>query len=518
MVFGVVLRLDDVTRERLIPTDRRTIFFRPSEATADVSCRTTIVFALFFFLLVACIFLLFPDSANAEPAYFRISTATGDTSQGYVGFTPDSLEAYAEADLRTGNYPTAYAIPKEGYEFAFWATRYETNQPVSLDPALPWLTWGGNYDTRDDGTICAFFRKTEPRQCIVSFDFGAQGDAVMPLALVDKGSKYVLPAFPFWQEHLDSEYYFAGWDLGAPGDVVNIDSDTVLVAQWKRIGWDYCSVTFDGTGGAGYMDCIWSNGEEEVTLPECSFAHPDKVFAGWDAGKPGDSLLISKDTIVTALWRDPEPGEAYRLTLLSEERQPPLLFQRDDETKNCSLLVCPGQYVSFNLEYQQDNTVELLTATGITLSNRPFAADEGQWTFLMPANDVTIMVGDVEIPDPSPAPGEHTHALTACEAVNPTCDAPGTEAYWKCTECGKLFSDADGTHEIAAPVEIPAGHDWGEWEVTKEPTTTEEGEKTRVCKRDSSHTETMAIAPKGETEEPYEIAMTEDLIWLFKVA
>lgn len=43
-------------------------------------------------------------------------------------------------------------------------------------------------------------------------------------------------------------------------------------------------------------------------------------------------------------------------------------------------------------------------------------------------------------------------------------------------------------------VEIPAlGHDWGEWTVTKEATADEEGEETRVCKRDPSHIETRVI-------------------------
>lgn len=35
---------------------------------------------------------------------------------------------------------------------------------------------------------------------------------------------------------------------------------------------------------------------------------------------------------------------------------------------------------------------------------------------------------------------------------------------------------------IIAVFEIPATHDWGEWTVTKEPTTTAPGERVRVCK------------------------------------
>ena len=53
----------------------------------------------------------------------------------------------------------------------------------------------------------------------------------------------------------------------------------------------------------------------------------------------------------------------------------------------------------------------------------------------------------------------HTHSLTAVAAVPATCETAGTEAYWKCSGCGKLFSDAEGKNEIEAPVAIAAkGH------------------------------------------------------------
>lgn len=42
---------------------------------------------------------------------------------------------------------------------------------------------------------------------------------------------------------------------------------------------------------------------------------------------------------------------------------------------------------------------------------------------------------------------------------------------------------------------IPAtGHDWGEWRVTKEPTVSEDGVETRICRNDKDHVETRPIA------------------------
>ena len=60
------------------------------------------------------------------------------------------------------------------------------------------------------------------------------------------------------------------------------------------------------------------------------------------------------------------------------------------------------------------------------------------------------------------------HEIVFTEPVYPTCTAPGTEAYWQCTRCDKLFSDAEGKNETSLEaLTIPAlGHDWAT-ELTK---------------------------------------------------
>ena len=53
----------------------------------------------------------------------------------------------------------------------------------------------------------------------------------------------------------------------------------------------------------------------------------------------------------------------------------------------------------------------------------------------------------------------HEHTLVAVNGVAATCEDAGFEPYWKCTDCSRLFSDAEGKHEIEAPVVIAAlGH------------------------------------------------------------
>lgn len=117
----------------------------------------------------------------------------------------------------------------------------------------------------------------------------------------------------------------------------------------------------------------------------------------------------------------------------------------------------------------------------------------------------------------------HTHQLIESAKEEPTCTETGTEAYWTCLKCHKLFSDSNGDHEIAAPISIAAhGHDliianqkeatctemgysgdkvcticnevvekglpismkdhtWSAWETTKPATVSSEGEETRTC-------------------------------------
>ena len=80
----------------------------------------------------------------------------------------------------------------------------------------------------------------------------------------------------------------------------------------------------------------------------------------------------------------------------------------------------------------------------------------------------------------------HTHDMTKVQAVAATCTEDGNEAYYKCSECGKYFSDEAGNSEISLEDTVIAatGH-----KVEKLPgkaaTCTEdgltEGEKCSVC-------------------------------------
>ena len=97
----------------------------------------------------------------------------------------------------------------------------------------------------------------------------------------------------------------------------------------------------------------------------------------------------------------------------------------------------------------------------------------------------------------------HFHGFTRTEAKAATCTEDGNIEYWTCNEgddpCGGYFADADGKKEINEEDTVikATGHDWGEWEVTTPATATKDGEETRTCKNDPSHTETRVIPRSG---------------------
>ena len=104
----------------------------------------------------------------------------------------------------------------------------------------------------------------------------------------------------------------------------------------------------------------------------------------------------------------------------------------------------------------------------------------------------------------------HTHTLSKVDGTPATCTVEGVKDYWKCSECGKLFENEQGTAEIT-DTGIPAkghsyssvwssdtachwhqciaciaetdkaAHIWGTGVITTPPTTTEEGIKTYTC-------------------------------------
>ena len=150
--------------------------------------------------------------------------------------------------------------------------------------------------------------------------------------------------------------------------------------------------------------------------------------------------------------------------------------------------------------------------------------------------------------------GVHIHTLIAHTAKNATCTENGNSAYWSCSGCDKLFSDADAANEIKEIPEIKAtghktelqnaknatctaegytgdevcticgqtikkgetiekvAHSYNDGVVTTEPTCVKEGVKTYTCKVcGGSYTESIAkVAHKTELKNAKEATCTAE--------
>ena len=92
-----------------------------------------------------------------------------------------------------------------------------------------------------------------------------------------------------------------------------------------------------------------------------------------------------------------------------------------------------------------------------------------------------------------PANGHSPGTVSTENEIAATCTTDGS--YDEVTYCTVCNTETSRTHKTTAAL----GHDWGDWIETKPATEDAEGEKTRICKHDSSHTETVAIPKLGHT-------------------
>ena len=109
--------------------------------------------------------------------------------------------------------------------------------------------------------------------------------------------------------------------------------------------------------------------------------------------------------------------------------------------------------------------------------------------------DVDAALAD--LPDPPVG-----HKLTAVEKVPATCETAGVEAYWKCSVCGKLFSDAEGkTETTLEKLAIPAtGHAYGEpvWKWNDDFTAS----ATFTCANDATHVKNVTAEVTSAVTTP----------------
>ena len=227
-----------------------------------------------------------PKFVPLRKVFFDANGGSGEMSSIRLGYP---------ADLKTVTLPEcSFTAPKKGMAFSGWQVLSETKQP------------GDEIAPTEDLTVKAIWDYT---LLTVSFDAnGGTGEQAAITATAEEG--FYLPACTFTAPEGQD---FSGWQISgntektyAPGDLFIINSDITLVPVWAKTT---CAVTFDANGGTGEMDCKTVSVDAEFTFPKCRFIAPEgKEFSAWMIGEIayeiGDTVTISEDTVIKAVWTD----------------------------------------------------------------------------------------------------------------------------------------------------------------------------------------------------------------------
>lgn len=155
---------------------------------------------------------------------------------------------------------------------------------------------------------------------------------------------------------------------------------------------------------------------------------------------------------------------------------------------------CGTQSVKFNIKFMVDNEVYSTIQTGgnetITMPENPtkdgytfdgWYWDENIWGQPFTANSLLNAPLSSDMKVYAKFTYIHTHNLTKIDKKVPTCTENGCEEYYIC-ECGKMFSDENGTTEINKINILSAiGHTFCEWYEVKPASYTEKGTERRDC-------------------------------------
>lgn len=152
-----------------------------------------------------------------------------------------------------------------------------------------------------DTNLTAIFDSIYAERTIVTMP--GEGSGWMPDYTVTTGHDFELPECTFDPPEGKE---FDEWDVGPAGKVITVNSDMTITALWKDL--PAYTVHIEPNGGGGWIadpDITWGTW---WTLPDNPFDAPEgQEFDKWDAGYPGEQILIEGETWIYAQWKDVIP-------------------------------------------------------------------------------------------------------------------------------------------------------------------------------------------------------------------
>ncbi len=148
------------------------------------------------------------------------------------------------------------------------------------------------------------------------------------------GSSYIVPSAT------KENNVLSHWEYGGkryyPNQVITVRGNMELSAVWISAETNH-RIIFDANGGAGYMPVLL-RGSSTYTLPNNTFTAPsEKVFDKWDVvgqsdkHNPGDSITVSGDVVIRAVWADKKVDSADNYYTIS--------IKKDDSSANSASYV-----------------------------------------------------------------------------------------------------------------------------------------------------------------------------------
>lgn len=232
---------------------------------------------------------LHPGYFTYKYHYFDNVRVEFDKNGGRGHMSPASVERGSQYALPV----CKYTPPSEELSFCGWKVNNKIMQPKEIIAPQTNMIVTAQWQT----TICK-----------IQFDpNGGSGD--MAPESIKKGTEYTLPECTFTPP--GSDMAFCGWKIGTkvmqPGEIITADKDMTISAQWERVVFN---VSFHSNGGHGNMKTESVKKGTAFTIPDCTFTPPSigLKFIAWmiddTSYQPGDTIVISDDTILTAQWQE----------------------------------------------------------------------------------------------------------------------------------------------------------------------------------------------------------------------
>ena len=205
---------------------------------------------------------------------------------------------------------TSVTIPKSspvrnGYYFMGWSASmtatsatYKSGDKITMNASLKlYAVWkAATYKLAFDGN-------------------GATGGSAPASISVTGGGTATVPKCTLTR----TGYYFMGWSTSntattatyKSGSQITLTGNLTLFAVWKSASPVTYTLSFDRNGGSGNAPAkITAASGSTVTVPKCSITREGYYFMGWStsrggavAYKSGDTLKLTKDTVLYAAWK-----------------------------------------------------------------------------------------------------------------------------------------------------------------------------------------------------------------------